>query len=126
MAETLPAEVSTERRCEDCGRRSADRERENAVNSVEFHGPGDLGGKVTGSVAVLVVLAAAILVAVLYFLKQHDDAMKESMNRIEKSTEKSAKILEGVIYVITKSQTEKEALNLGKPEIIREMEQRNR
>lgn len=96
------------------------------MSSAEFHGPGGLGGKVTGSVATLVVLAVAILVAVLYFLKQHDDSMKESMNRIEKSTEKSAKILEGVIYVITKSQTEKEALNLGKPEIIREMEQRNR
>lgn len=122
---TAPPAAGERRDCATCGRREVDHLRAATVavvSSAEVTGPGGLSAKVTGNMAVLLVCCIAVVVGAMYFLKQHDDKMNESLNRIEAATVKNTKAQEGVIYVLTQSQSGREALNLGKPEFIREME----
>lgn len=102
-------------------RRTADKtEKERAT--AEITGPGGFGAKVSGNVAIVAMLAAAICVVVGYYIQQHDERSTAALARVEAATIRAAKVQEAMLWMFTKSQEEREALNLSKPEVLRDME----
>lgn len=87
-------------------------------------GPGGFSveskGKVTTFVAVLLVMVGVVV----YFMIEHDKNVQLALARLENAIERSNKVSESVIYILSKPQDERERLNLSKPSLIREMEKR--
>lgn len=78
--------------------------------------------KTQGGTAVILVLCAAIIGAAAYLIKQHDVNVEGRLMAIEQTMVKSIKVQEGMLYLFTKSDSDRQEMNLAKPDIIREME----
>lgn len=107
-----------EKSSEDERRQKARRE----MDSFNFKGLG-IEASGTGKHTALLVAIACFLGVAVYFSIQHDKNMTDALTRLEASSAQQIKVIEGVIWIISKG-TDAERLQLQKPQVIREMEKR--
>lgn len=108
-------------------------ENERATDSTEasLTGPGGWGAKFRGSnELLLMLLLIGVLGAALGYVmmnheataKERDNAQLQRDSNITKAIEGQSKNIEAMIYVLTLDDKQRKALNLGKPDRLKEMQ----
>lgn len=108
-------------------------ENERATDSTEasLTGPGGWGAKFRGSNELLLMLLLVVTMAavVVYAIMNHEASAKERDSaqlqrdsNITKAIEGQSKNIEAMIYVLTLDDKQRKALNLGKPDRLKEMQ----
>lgn len=86
----------------------------------------DVSGSGSGPFVGIVIAIVFFLAALVYFIAQHDKNMVRALEKLEQAQERSNKITEAMLYVISRPNNEKELLNIGKPALIKEIEQKGK
>lgn len=101
------------------------------VTEAGLTGPGGWGFKYRGSneMLLMLLLVAVIACVIIYVMMNHeanakdrDTAQLQRDMTITKAIETQAKNQEAMIYVLTLDDKQRKALNLAKPEALREMQ----
>jgi hypothetical protein len=110
---------------------SEEQRAEDGVTEAGLTGPGGWGLKFRGSneLLLMLLLIACMAGAVGYVLMNHeanakdrDTAQLQRDVNITKAIDEQSKNIEAMIYVLTLDEKQRKALNLGKPERLREMQ----